>query len=300
VFLAAFGWWEGHNPDAMLPLHFFKNRSFTGANIALALVTFSLMGSMFFMSQYFQSVQGRSTLEAGLYVLPMAVVLTLTASQSSRVAARLGTKRTVALGIFGAGLGLFFMSRIFHIETPYWQIFIGQSIFALGMGTAMSPATNSIMGSVPVTKAGIGSAMNDTTRQLGGALGVAVLGSVMNQTYLQGVETLRTSMTIPDGFEAQANQALEAIGSSIQAAHIVAGRLSANPLVPETTVQTIIDTANQAFMQGMNNAMLIGSIIMVCTAAFALIVLPDQVRRSEESPAETRPIPEPVRHPAGD
>lgn len=282
VLLGIFAWWEWRNPNAMLPMHFFKNMSFTAANTALALVTFSLMGSMFFMSQYFQSVQGVPTFEAGLRVLPVALTLTIVASQSARVSARLGTKVSVALGILIAGLGLFYMSRMFHADAPYPVIMVGQIIFGIGMGISMAPATNSIMGSIPVHKAGIGSAMNDTTRQLGGALGVAVLGTIMNQSYLAGVETLRTAFPIPPAFAAQAEQAFQAISSSIQAAHIVANRLSELPIVPPEAPQLIIDTANQAFMTGMNNAMLVGSIIMVGAAVFTFIFLPAQVRRSEE------------------
>jgi|FLYN01.1.fsa_nt_gi EmrB/QacA subfamily drug resistance transporter len=289
VLLSAFAWWEWRNPNAMLPMHFFKNMSFTAANIALVLVTFSLMGSMFFMSQYFQSVQGVPTLEAGLRVLPTAVTLTIVAAQSARVARRLGTKVAVALGILIAGLALFYMSRVFRIETPYYLIAIGQVLFGVGMGIAMSPATNSIMGSVPVSKAGIGSAMNDTTRQLGGALGVAVLGTIMNQSYLVGVETLRpaienllANLPIPPAFAEQAQQIWPAITSSIQGAHIVANRLAEVPLVPPDVPRQIIDTANAAFMTGMNNAMLIGSLIMIGTAVLTYFILPAQVGRSEE------------------
>jgi EmrB/QacA subfamily drug resistance transporter len=289
VLLSAFAWWEWRNPDAMLPMHFFKNMSFTAANTALALVTFSLMGSMFFMSQYFQSVQGVSTFEAGLRVLPVALTLTIVASQSARVTARLGTKVSVAMGIFIAGLALFYMSRLYHIDTSYPVIMIGQILFGVGMGTAMAPATNSIMGSIPVNKAGIGSAMNDTTRQLGGALGVAVLGTIMSQTYLNGVETLRPTienlletLPIPPAFAEQAEQIWPAITSSIQGAHIVADRMAQIPLVPAEIPQQVIDTANNAFMAGMNQAMLIGSIIMLCTAVLTYFILPAQVRRSEE------------------
>lgn len=292
VLLSAFAWWEWRNPNAMLPMRFFKNMSFTGANTALALVTFSLMGSMFFMSQYFQSVQGVSTFEAGLRVLPTALTLTLVATVSSRFSARLGTKVTVSLGILIAGMGLFYMSRVFQIDTPYVLIMVGQILFGIGMGIAMAPATNSIMGSVPVSKAGIGSAMNDTTRQLGGALGVAVLGAIANQAYLAGVETLRTTLPIPAAFAQQAEQAFAAISSSIQGAHIVASRLAGVPLVPPEVPQQIIDTANQSFMTGMTNAMLIGSIIMVGTAVLTYFILPTQVRRSEdETPAEHEVAP---------
>src|SRR5690606_28225644 len=161
-------------------------------NLALVFVAFSLFGSVFFLSQYLQTIQGYNTLEAGILGLPMAITLTFVASRSAFVAARLGTKYTVALGITIAATGLFYMSSLFHHDTPYIVIALGQIILATGMGLAVSPATNSVMASVPIRKAGIGSAMNDTTRQLGGALGVAVLGTIMNNAYQKGISGLHT------------------------------------------------------------------------------------------------------------
>src|SRR5690606_6004351 len=150
------------------------------------------------------------------------------ASMSARVSARFGTKVTVGTGILIAATGLFYLSRMMQIETPYVLVLIGLCILALGMGTAMSPATNSVMGSVPVNKAGVGSAMNDTTRQLGGAMGVAVLGTIMNATYLSQMETLKAIPVI----SVLPPEALDAISFSVQSAHIVAERLNL-PLVSD-------------------------------------------------------------------
>jgi EmrB/QacA subfamily drug resistance transporter len=266
VLLAVFAWWENRNPDAMLPLRLFENMSFTGANTALAFVTFSLFGSIFFLSQYLQTVLGYTALETGIRLLPLAFTLSIFAATSSRVADRLGIKVTVALGIFVAGCGLFFMSQFYEPDTSFNVVLIGQLILAMGMGTAMSPATNSIMGSVPVRKAGIGSAMNDTTRQLGGALGVALLGSLMNHQYLQGVNTLKTGMP---------QQAMNAITSGIQGAHLAAAQ--SGPLGP-----TIIQTANRAFVNGIDEAMLIGAIVMCFTALLTMLILPAEIRRTRE------------------
>ncbi|MEO8608576.1 MAG: MFS transporter [Chloroflexota bacterium] len=272
VLLGIFAWWENRNPDAMLPMRFFTNMSFTGANLALAFVTFSLFGATFFLSQYLQTIQGYTTLEAGIGGLPLAITLTIVASRSSFIAARLGNKYTVALGITVAGLGLLVMSQTYHIGTPFIVIAIGQIILATGMGTAFSPATNSIMASVPISKAGIGSAMNDTTRQLGGALGVAVLGTVLNNLYVQGVSTLHTDLPqLPAA-------AFDAISNSIQAAHIVAN----NPQMPTAARDVIINTSNQAFVTGMDNAMFIGAMVMFAAALLALALLPAVATRLED------------------
>jgi EmrB/QacA subfamily drug resistance transporter len=271
VLLSAFGWWQSYTANPMLPLRFFRNLSFTGANMALTLVMFSMFSSFFFMTQYFQTVQGYTPFETGVRILPMAFVSMFFAINSARVAYRIGTKITVSVGIFIAGCGLFFLSQVPDVDTPYWILLIGLCILPMGMGTAMSPATNSVMGSVPVNKAGVGSAMNDTTRQVGGALGIAVLGTVLNGIYLNKLDGLSEQFPmLPD-------EALEGIESSIQGAHMVAER------IPDPTVsQTIIDVANHAFVTGMNDAFLVGCIIMMVTAVLTFIILPRDVQPSQE------------------
>ncbi|MEW6578120.1 MAG: MFS transporter [Chloroflexota bacterium] len=278
VLLAAFTWWESRSPNAMLPLHFFKNMSFTGANVAMTFIMFSLFGSIFFLSQYLQTVLGYSALDAGLRLVPLAATLAIVSVSSARVAARLGTKRTVALGILISAGGLLFMSQMYDVDSLYTTVALGEIILAGGMGFAVSPATNSIMGSVPVSKAGIGSAMNDTTRQLGGALGVAVLGTIMNGRYLDGIESLKTALPQlrPDIFEG--------ISNSIQAAHMIAG----NPQVPPAFAETITTVADRAFVGGMNDAILFGAAVMLVNALLVLLILPSRIRSPHE---ETRPLP---------
>ena len=272
VLLTIFALWESRAKTPMLPLTFFKNMSFTGANIALTLVMFSMFGSMFFMSQYFQSVQGYTPFQAGLRVLPMAPVTLVMAINSARVAFRIGTKLTVSLGIFMAAIGTFYIYRITEVNTAYWEILIGMVITSGGMGMAMSPATNSIMGSLPLRKAGVGSAMNDTTRQVGGALGVAILGSIMNTTYVHTVDKLshNPGPALPE-------PVLHAIRSSIQGAHIAAER------IPDPAIsQRIVDTANTGFVSGMTDAFLVAAIIMVVASLVTLAILPSQVRPAAE------------------
>ncbi|MDX1992098.1 MAG: MFS transporter [bacterium] len=295
VFLGAFGLWESRYPHAMLPMAFFRNMSFTGANLALVLVTFSLFGSVFFLSQYLQSVKGFTALEAGVRILPQALALTFMTSQSARISARLGTKYTVALGILISAAGLFYLSQVLEIDTPYSLIVIGQVLLTSGLGIAISPATNSVMGSVPVQKAGIGSAMNDTTRQLGGALGIAVLGTILNSVYLRGVaplvtdvraalENVPTPVVTPEIRE----QIFTGIERSIQGAVAVAGRISAaNPALADR----ILQESRMAFVDGMHTAMLIGAIIMIGAALLTLAILPAQVQRPALNPIEATPSP---------
>ncbi len=284
ILLGIFGWWEARNPDAMLPMRFFRNMSFTGANTALAFVNFSLFGGVFFLSQYLQTILGYSTLDAGVRTLPLALVLAVVASRSAIVTNRLGVKYTVALGIAIAGAGLLFMSTQFGLDTPYITIAIGQVILAVGMGLSVSPATNSIMASVPVSKAGIGSAMNDTTRQLGGALGVAILGTFANSQYLAGVSSLKQQIPLmPDA-------GMEAIKSSIQAAHFVANDPRAALFKDQ-----ILKIVDSAFVDGMTHAMMVGAIVMFAGALFALVFLPAVATRlADDNDVQPATVSSPV------
>lgn len=288
VLLGAFAVSEWRSSHPMLPLAFFKNMSFTGANMALTLVSFAMFGIMFFVSQYFQSVQEYTPLQAGVRLLPMAGMSFMAALASARIALRIGTKATIALGILVSAAGLFYLYGIARVETGYGLIVIGMCGTSLGMGLTMSPATNSVMGSLPVDKAGIGSAMNDTTRMLGGALGIAVLGTIMNGIYIDRIDSALAGL--PPAI-------IEAARSSIQGAHIIAGRVAAGeiPGMDPSLAGTIVAGSNQAFVSGMIRAMMVGGIIMTAASLLSFLIVPARVQAPrEEAPpsAAGHPLPE--------
>ncbi len=266
VLFTVFALWEARTKNAMLPLGFFKNMSFTGANIALTFVAFALMGCFFFLGQYLLSVQGYTPLQAGVRLLPMAGTFFVAAVISARVAQRVGTKYTVALGIIIAAIGFFYFSRILAVNTNYGQFVLGAIISSLGMGLVMSPATNSIMGSIPVSQAGVGSAMNNTTRQVGGALGVAVLGTLMNSTYIASINKVNWPVQLPA-------RVIEVIRSGVQEAQIAAQN------VHDAQLSTMINNeARMAFTSGMVHALVVAAVVMAVVAIITLVILPVRIR----------------------
>ncbi len=276
LILAVFGWWEIHTPNAMLPMRFFKNPSFSIASLDLGLVLFTQFGFLFFISPYLQTIQGYSTFQAGLRLLPFALTITGMASMSARITRRLGVKRMVALGVAIAACGAIFMAVVYQPGTSYTLVFAGEVIFGFGIGMTFSPATNSIMQAVPLEKAGIGSAMNDTTRQVSGAFGVAVLGTVLNLSYIGGLGALKTAPQlsgIPAG-------TLALVAGSVQSAHLVAATL------PAPAASLIIATADRAYLSGMDNGLLVGAGMLLIASLLALFFLPSQPRRSEEALSE--------------
>jgi EmrB/QacA subfamily drug resistance transporter len=265
VILGLFAAWEARTPHPMLPLRFFRNPAFTGANLTLTLLTFGLFGVVFFIPQYLQLILGYPAFVAGLMVLPLAGTLTFVTSRSARVAARLGTKRTVALGTAITGTAFLYMALVFRSNTPYFPwVLLGQVVQASGIGLAISPATTAIMVTVPVEKAGVGSAMNDTNRQLGGALGVAVFGSIATRIYLNGLQGLR-SLLPAEVFGRVAAGLPTAVSPETQT-------LIAAGLRPQ-----VLQTAREAFMAGLRQSFLAGALVMYGASVFALAVLPNVV-----------------------
>ena len=159
-----------------------SNARFSAASGTITIVFFALMGSLFLMTQYWQLVHGYSPLEAGIHLLPYATTMMVVAPMSARLVERFGTKRIVLTGLTLVTTGLLLLSTI-AADSPYPMVISFFMIMAAGMGMTMAPATESVMGALPREKAGVGSAINDTTRQVGGALGVAIIGSVVSSVY---------------------------------------------------------------------------------------------------------------------
>ena len=166
----------------MLPLKFFSDPSFTVASLGVGLVFFAMMGSVFAFTQFLQFAHGYSALEAGAAMLPLALGLVLGSGASSKLVDRLGRTPVIAGGLVGVAVVL--------STSLFWTVGMAPALLALvtfglalSMGAVMAPATDSVMSAVPEAKAGVGSAMSDVTRQVGGALGVAVIGSLIGSAY---------------------------------------------------------------------------------------------------------------------
>ena len=257
--LALFIAWELHIDHPMLEIHFFRNPSFSGASFAITLVFFAMFGSMYFLTQYLQFVLQFSTVKAGAALIPLAAALMIAAPNSARLTRRFGTRGTVAAGLGIVTIALSVMSRV-NIDSGYGLVAVVLVLLGTGMGIAMSPATESIMGSVPKEKAGVGSAMNDTTRQIGGALGVAILGSLTAAHYHSAIDGAPFMGRLPA-------EARSAVHDSIGGANFVAAKIG-------PAAQPIITAANKAFVDAMSSTVLIAAVVAALGAVFAYVVLP--------------------------
>ncbi len=257
AFLGAFAWRELHTPHPMLDLRYFKDRRFSVASGGMTLIFFAMFGTFFLVSQYFQLVLGYSPLESGLFQLPMAFVMMGLSPQVPRLVNRFGVARIVPTGFMSVALGLFAFSFM-GVNTAIWWMYVPILLLASGMALSMTPLTTLIMSAVPLGKAGAGSAMNDTTRELGGALGVAVLGSLVTSTYASSIGDAISGLT--DGQAALAK-------SGLVGAFAVARDLGQQG-------QSLVAAANQAFVDGIQVAALVGAAVVGLAAVAARRTLP--------------------------
>ena len=269
VLLASFLAWERRTDHPMLELSFFRNPSFSGASFAITLVFFAMFGSMYFLTQYLQFVLGFSTVQAGAALIPLAGALMIAAPNSNRLASRFGERLTVAAGLLAVASALALLSQA-TTTSGYPLIAVVLLILGSGMGTAMAPATNSIMSSIPPEKAGIGSAMNDTTRQVGGALGVAILGSITAASFHSSVDGSKVFAALPPEARAVAR---DSIGGSAIVAEKVGP--AAKPLVA---------AANQAFVDAMSTTVWVAVAIAAAGALVAFFVLPKRGETDHVTP----------------
>jgi EmrB/QacA subfamily drug resistance transporter len=182
VLLAAFVRVEMRSSHPMLDVDVFRHARFTAGSVAVTVAFFGLFGFIFMVTQYFQFVRGYGTLSAGVHTLPFALFTGIAAPSSAKLAERFGTKRVVAGGLLMMAIG-FFAAGALTTQAPYIAVVVAMFFMGGGLGLVNAPATESIMGSLPPEKAGVGSAVNDTTRELGGTLGVAVVGSLFSSVY---------------------------------------------------------------------------------------------------------------------
>ena len=273
--IAIFARWESRSRTPMMPLSFFADAHFSIAAGGEMLGVFGLFGALFIQTQFLQFDLGYSALQAGLRILPIAAVLAVSAPLSPLIAHRVGAKWTVGAGLLAIAGGLWQISLASAVGTTYTQVLPGMLLIGLGAGLLMPTATNSVVGSVPRGDAGVGSATNGVAIQVGGALGVAVLGSLMSTRYQDHLTGVLAGHTMP---AAASHAILGSLGGALTVANAVGG----------TTGALLAHAARAAFMSGSALALGIGSGIAVVGALLVFALLPSGVSgRRAARPGET-------------
>jgi EmrB/QacA subfamily drug resistance transporter len=281
VLLAAFFWWERRVAEPMLDLGFFRNARFSVSTGAVSVAFFALLGGIFALTQYLQFAHGYSAIEAGAVMSPMALGLMIGAGSSSKAVKRLGTSKVVAAGLTGLS--------IFLALTTLWGPNTGSFALAawffgltLAMGWVMAPATEAVVGAVPAAKSGVASATNTVARMVSGALGVAVIGSLVSSLYANDVGSL-------GGLPPQAQAGAE---DSVGASSAIAAQL------PPEAASELLATTGDAFTQAMGTGLLVAAALAAVTAVLVARFLPAREPVAGEAGAaepELRPVVDPAR-----
>ena len=260
--LAGFVLFERASSHPMLELSFFSSRRFSASMGAMALVIFALMGSLFVLTQYLQFSLGYSALQTGLRIAPIACILLVAAPLSMVAVRRVGTKPVVFTGMTMIAAGLFLASRV-SVHGSYADVLPGFVLMGLGTGLAFAPCTDSVMGSLPLEKAGVGAATNSAALQTGAALGVALLGSLLNTRYQSRLAPVLAPHHVPKPL-------LDLITGSLGAALAVAGHLGGR------LGAALAAVARQAFVSGLDLALLAGAAVVAAGAVVAVLLIPNR------------------------
>ena len=255
VLAGAFIAWERRVESPLLDLSLFRATNVTVCSSAIGLAFFSLFGFTFTITIYFQAVRGYSALQAGLAILPFAIVMGACSPLAPVLARRFGTGRCVPFGIALMGVGFWIVSFA-DATNPYWAVMVPAMIFmAMGLAFAQGPATDIILSAAPPDEIGVASGVNDSIREVGGTIGVAVLGSILTHVYRNEMSTVISG-----------KPSLATAGDSIMAAQQIASTL------PDAAQQTALQTAaSDAFLSALHlNCLLLTGIMFVASALFAV------------------------------
>jgi EmrB/QacA subfamily drug resistance transporter len=275
VVLVAFVLWERQVAQPMLDVRLFTNLRFSAASGSVTVAFFALFGFIFMVTMYFQFMHGYSPLATGLRTLPVAFSMATASIVGTKLAVRVGNKAVVSTGLLMMAVGFLWISRS-SAETPYIETVFQMLVTAGGMGLTTAPATEAIMGVVPKEKAGVGSAINDATRELGGTLGVAVIGSVFTSIYIKAIASSQAAATLAPDVIAGAK---ESVGGALGAAERLA---SSDP----GGAQALAAATNVAFFDAFTAGCLVSAGVALAGAVFAARFLPARPTEADHEAAE--------------
>jgi MFS transporter, DHA2 family, multidrug resistance protein len=273
LFSVAFVRWELRVAEPMLNLSFFRDPRFSIASMGLGIASFSLFGAIFGTTQFLQDAHGYSALGAGAVMVPIALGMVMGAGSSSiKLVPKFGARRIIMLGLIGQSVVLA-STNLWSPDTGVVYLCFWFYFLAFFMGWVMAPATASVMGSVPAEKSGVASAMNDVTRQVGGAIGTAVIGSLITTLYASRIDDSTGALS-----ESSRTAAEESIGQANAVADSVGG----------STGSQLTSDAADAFTYALGHAFTVGAFAALAGAVLVRRFLPG--KPAEEPVVEAEPL----------
>ncbi len=270
LLLATFVAWEKRNPDAMMPLSYFRIPAFSAGNTVAFAVSLGMFGTFFFMSLYMQQIRDYSPLQAGVRFLPMTGMIIFTAPLAGRIASRRGSRGPMVLGLTLAGTGLLLLSRI-SAGTPWSYVIPVMMAMGIGMGMTMTPMTAAVMNAVGHTRAGLGSAMTNTSREVGGVFGIALLGTLLTTTLKAALRPKLAAL---------------GVGGATQAAIVEAAGHAGSPqalgTLPPQLRLGIQQAVRDSFLTGFHRATIVGAAVLLAAAVVSWRWIPSGAPHTED------------------
>ncbi|MCX5556503.1 MFS transporter [Streptomyces sp. NBC_00038] len=277
VGLAAFVAWELRHPHPMLNVRKFKERPFSGSMLAVLFFFFGTFGAIYYSTQFLQFVLGYNALETGVRLLPLAGAVFLGAAVTGRVAPKLGVRLVVGTGMVIGTAGVFLLTRI-ESGSAYTDFLAPLLMLGFAIGLSVAPATDTIMGSFPESELGVGGGANDTALELGGSLGIAILGSLLATSYKDKLTGL-VGGHLP---AAAMDTAKDSVGGGLA----VAEQVAKTPTGGLQQAQILVDAVHESFAHAIAHTSLFGGIIMAAGTLIVIAVLPGRKHTHKQRPAE--------------
>lgn len=276
VILPVFIWVELHTERPMIPLGFFRSRTFTGANIDAFMVSFLITGVSFFLTLYMQNIHAFSPIRTGLSLLPMVGVMMVFAPISGSMVNKMGPRKLISFGMIvtGIGTGLFLLAGV---GVSYWWILPAFLVMGFGMSFIWAPMTTAVLNSVSADKSGIASAVNGALREIGTAFGVALLGTIANRAYQSSFHGSSDVQALRASGGAAIEPLIDLVGSGMNLGGNVISKMPEFAAVPAQIVATLEHVSAEAFMIGMNRAVIFSAVGIIAAAVFSYFLIDDEI-----------------------
>ena len=270
---------ESKTEKPMVPLRFFKSRTFTGANIDSFMISFLITGVAFFMTLYQQNINGFSPIKTGLAMLPMVITMMVLSPISGSMTAKMGPRRLISFGMIATGVGMLLL-LILGVGSPYWKVLPGFIMMGFGMSFIWAPMTTAVLNSVDPEKSGIASAVNGAIREIGTAFGIALLGTIANRAYISTFKDDASIQAIKaDSSLAPIQPIVDKIGEGVSyAGYAALAHIPADILNQFSgTWNTVRLASAEAFMSGMDLALIVGGVGIIVSAFISYVLISDAV-----------------------
>ncbi len=292
IILPVFIWVELRAERPMIPLGFFRSRTFTGANIDAFMISFLITGVSFFLTLYMQNIHGFSPIRTGLSLIPMVAVMMVFAPISGSMVNRMGPRKLISFGMIvtGIGTGLFLVAGV---DVSYWLILPAFLVMGFGMSFIWAPMTTAVLNSVSADKSGIASAVNGALREIGTAFGVALLGTIANRAYQNSFQSSSDVQALRATGGAALEPVIDLVGSGMNVGGNVISKIPEFAAVPAQVIATLEHASAEAFMVGMDRAVIFSTVGIILAAVLSYFLIDDDVVRQPvgEAPREPEELP---------